>query len=54
MYQPTGLWMDAAMKLSALSYLFLLLAPALALAQNPPESTNTHDAQILWEFDTGG
>jgi hypothetical protein len=36
------------------SMFLLLLLPAFALAQKPAEPATAHDAQILWEFDTGG
>jgi hypothetical protein len=43
------------MKQRILSSLFLLLLPpTLAVAQKPGEPPAAHDAQILWEFDTGG
>jgi hypothetical protein len=43
------------MKQRILSSLFLLLLPpAFAVAQKPGELPTAHDAQILWEFDTGG
>jgi len=37
-----------------ISAFFLLLTSGLAVAQKPNEPPATKDAQILWEFDTGG
>jgi hypothetical protein len=42
------------MKARIFNSLFLMLLPALVAAQNTPPFSQSADAQVLWEFDTGG
>jgi hypothetical protein len=49
-----ALLLEVAMKASNWALIILPLFPQLIAAQKPDTSATPHEAQILWEFNTGG